>query len=142
MINRILDADAFEKLLEWLENEIAMDSNVYKINLENMIVKQAFLESTIYNKKLFLQKINELATPAPEPQESIFDADGWCWDMDLTPDSENVIFYITNLDLKIKRASTGMKIGKEFYFPMVSEKDKPIAWRPLPTLPTGGNNDK
>ena len=37
MINRILDADAFEKLLEWLENEIAMDSNVYKINLENMM---------------------------------------------------------------------------------------------------------
>lgn len=39
-------------------------------------------------------KINELATPAPEPHQSIFDADGWCWDMDLTP--------ITIVGVKIK----------------------------------------
>ena len=71
---------------------------------------------------------------AIEPQESIFDADGWCWDMDLAPENENVILYIVNPDLKTKRATTGMRIGKEFYFARVSERDRPIAWKPL-TLP-------
>lgn len=76
-----------------------------------------------------------LPTHAPEPQESNFDADGWCYDMDLLHSHENVLLYVINPDLKTKRATTGMRIDKDFYFARVSERDKAIAWRPLPTPP-------
>jgi hypothetical protein len=57
MTKRMIDADALEKLETWLsEHEAKFNASIYS----------------------FKQTIKELATPAPEPQESIFDAQGWC----------------------------------------------------------------
>jgi len=129
MTKRILDADAL--LLRIKNSSFLKDKS-------NMDTMQACREIGFKSALDYvIDSINELATPA-EPQESIFDADGWCWDMDLAPDSENVIFYITNFNLKTKRAATGKRINKHFYFSMESGKDEPVAWQPLPKLPTGG----
>lgn len=89
----------------------------------------------INGKLIHEEKIKELATPVPEPQESIFDAEGWCWDMDSLHDNGDVLLYVINPDLKTKRATVGKKIDKNFYFARVSERDRPNAWKPLPTLP-------
>ena len=125
MTDRKIDADA---LVDALSRVTFPRQSGFHISYKEMMDKVKYI-------------INELATPAPEPQESIFDADGWCWDMNKAPSNENVIFYITNLDLKTKRASTGMRVHKEFCFPMVSEKDKAIAWRPMPKLPNADTTE-
>ena len=138
MTKRMIDADALEKLFEWLDNEIAMDNKIYKINLEAGYAKQPSLESTLYNKKRFLQKINELATPVPEPQESIFDADGWCWDLSLVDNNEEYHFLIESHRECVGYKTTNKKsyyqiIGLTWFIQENLEEneclgDKIIAW--------------
>ena len=79
MSKRMIDADV---LVEWLHKNFEYCEDIHGI--QKLVVSYRFL----------LDKIQELATPAPEPQESIFDAEGWCWDMDLAP--------ITIIGVKIK----------------------------------------
>lgn len=58
-----VNADALDKLETWLsEHTSKFDASIYSF-------KQTIKELSINN----------------QPQESIFDADGWCWDMDLAP---------------------------------------------------------
>ena len=118
MTKRMIDADALD---EWLGRNFEYCEDIHGI--EKLVVSYGFL----------LKKIKELSTPAPEPQQSIFDADGWCWDMDLVPDRQSVILCIDNPCFK-RRATTGMRIDKEFSFAMVSERDNPVAWKLL-TIP-------
>jgi len=101
-------------------------------------------------------KIEELATldPAPAPQESIFDADGWCWDIDEAP------ITITGAKIKFfdilvtKKYRVGAKnefkqnerVCDVWFDDVLKLRDKNqekiniadinvLAWRPLPKLP-------
>jgi len=120
MTKRIIDADA---LLKWVKRHEIEDEN----ETGHYVVISFDLE----------EKINELATPAPEPQESIFDADGWCKKLKLMPrrpESYKCLMWL-------KHKKTGgeiFKVVKTFIFPDWFYKYDLIAWRPLPT---GGNND-
>ena len=98
--------------------------------------EQKVSEMSLYNfiNYIFSGKYKKYESVELEPQESIFDSDGWCWDMDLALDRENVLLYVINPDLKTNRATTGMRIDKEFSFAMVSERDNPVAWKLL-TIP-------
>lgn len=123
MTKRMIDADAVGRILVGI-----MKRGSYNIMGVEYSIDVPILQNIMH-------RINELATPAPEPQESIFDADRWCWDMDSLHDYGDVLLYVINPDLKTKRATVGKKIDKNFYFARVSERDRPNAWRPLPTLP-------
>jgi hypothetical protein len=141
MTKKIIDADAFEKLVEWLnEQEARFDASIYEVK----------------------RKIEELATPVPETQESIFDADGWCWDLSLAPHNgchlllKNYIsddFFIMydcykNIDEDYWRSFSlpneyklwnGLKTDDTLInnlFKNVSlDEYEEVAWRPLPKLP-------
>jgi hypothetical protein len=111
-----------------------------------------------------LSKINELATPA-EPQESIFDADGWCWDMNLAPhDGCNLLLKNYNSDDFFIMYDCYKETQEDYWrshslpnecelwngfktddiiinngFKDVSlDEYEEVAWQPLPKLPTGG----
>ncbi len=143
---RMIDADA---LLEWVKSE------TYNIYCEEMM-RDYFM---VYSEDL-VKKINELATPAPEPQQSIYDAEGWCWDIDKAP--------ITIVGAKIKffdilvtkKYHTGAKsefkqneritnVWLDDYLKLRDSTQEKLsiadiavlAWRPLPTLPIGGASD-
>ena len=102
-----------------------------------------------------IETINELATPA-EPQESIFDADGWCWDMSLLKaDGTHVLLFDFHEGVSIGwRTDAGIYghadlINLTEEYPKREILDKIIqgyvikweAWKPF-KFPTGGNNDK
>lgn len=136
MTNGILEVDA---LLEWV------NKNKYPFTDEGTPLDIHY----IYSDDL-IKKINELATPVSEPQESIFDADGWCWDMSLIYNDKEYHFLIerTVASVKANRKTYYQTIG---YFDFIQSNLKDTylclgdtlkAWRPLPTLPTGGNHDK
>jgi hypothetical protein len=91
--------------------------------LENSYVGDTVIDQTAYVEKIvfyndLIKKINELATPAPEPQESIFDADGWCWDSSKAPEARVILLY-----------KSGAIIDG-----YVTPFKNIIAWRPLPTV--------
>lgn len=78
------------------------------------------------------------ATPAPEPQESIFDADGWCWDMDKAPENTWIngsdgkdVFYGINGDFWTSNQTSRIPVTS-----WINEYNVDIiAWRPFPTIP-------
>jgi hypothetical protein len=72
-----------------------------------------------------------------EPQQSIFDADGWCWDLSLIDLNNNDEQYHL-LYKNINRDFIGQYVG---YAWQTCYDHEIIAWRPLPKLPTGGDND-
>lgn len=131
MTKRIIDADA---LLAW-------------VNINTHDGGWNGQASVVFEDEL-IEKINELATPAPEPQtlESIYDAQGWCWDLSLIDKNEEYHFLIES-----HREGVGYKVtDKKSYYQRIgltwfieenleqneSLGDKIIAWRPLPPLPT------
>jgi hypothetical protein len=81
-----------------------------------------------------LHKIEELATldPAPAPQESIFDADGWCYDLKSIPKD-------TLIDLCVQSATDKSIVNREVNCLLSDDTYEEgyviIAWRPLPKLP-------
>ena len=77
MTEKMIDAD---ELLYWLDKNFEYCNDVHNVEIKAI------------SFKFLLKKINELATPAPEPQESIFDADGWCHNMDLAPKNGTPFF--------------------------------------------------
>ena len=119
MTKRVIDADA---LLEWIKEKCYSRTVPYiaEIALKN--------------------KVEELATPTPEPQESIFDADGWCYDLDKAPKKVKVLgcFYDEILGNYVGEFMVkDNKIIGINYFPLTNT---PIAWRPLPKAPKGATN--
>lgn len=126
MNKRMIDADA---LLRWVK-----------------ATKGLFDDETLddfYSSTL--NKINELATPALEPQESIFDADGWCWDLSLINNDDEYHFLIES-----HRGGVGHKVtDKKSYYQLIGLTwfidenlkeneclgDKIIAWKPIANLP-------
>ena len=76
------------------------------------------------------QKINELATPEPAPQEAIFDANGWCRDIDLAPKEKVIILLLKNTYGHTVTVSTIRN------YAVFSCYNKIKAWRPLPETPT------
>lgn len=140
MTKRMIDADA---LLELINDNSELITTGYS-NADDVLT----------------QKINELATPAPEPQESIYDAEGWCWDMDKAPVTA-IGYRIEFFDiLVLKKYHVGTQNEcKQYeriadvwldYELKLRDKDQQklniadvciLAWRPLPPLPTGGNHE-
>jgi hypothetical protein len=132
--NKIIDADA---LLEFMDSEIHKYINVHGEDWDYGI--------SYHDIK---RKINELSTPA-EPQESIFDADGWCWDLLLLDNNQEYHFLIertiANVGyVKANRKTYYQTIGF-FDFIQSNLKDTYLclgdtlkAWRPLPPLPRVG----
>lgn len=135
MSKKMIDADV---LLNWVKKkmesgELITETEHY--STENVIFVDDFIE-----------KINELATHAPEPQESIFDADGWCLDLSLIDNDNEYHFLIertvANIGyVKANRKTYYQTIG---YFDFIQSNLKDTylclgdtlkAWRPLPTLP-------
>ena len=105
MSKRILDADA---LLEWIYNSNSM------------------LELTLGITK----KINELATPV-EPQQIIFDADGWGSMYDVPKNIEIEVMVNNNTIIKAK-FDADLNICTDYDVNKIKVLNK---WRPLPTLP-------
>ncbi len=132
MTKRIIDADA---LLECVQ------SLAHGMYCEDMI-----RDYTVVVVDELINKINELATSAPAPQESV-DADGWL-DIKTAPYCKMLIVY--DSENKLSAVAT--------YRPAYSN-DPNKNWRdawdyskginfipthyrlPLPTIPTGGNHD-
>jgi hypothetical protein len=98
-----------------------------------------------------LHKIEELATldPAPAPQESIFDADGWCYDLKSIPKDTLIDLCVQSaIDKSVVNREVNYLLNEENLFyssdyehyldDTYEEGHLIIAWRPLPTLPTGG----
>lgn len=88
-----------------------------------------------------------LISELPTPQESIFDADGWCWDMEKAPKDGSVFLGIievasTNFSTEGMPEQSVSMIAwdciKEDFVDIVCEKTiiKVIAWRPLPPIPS------
>jgi hypothetical protein len=98
-----------------------------------------------------------------EPQESIFDADGWCWNMDKAPRDETRILGLTSFGAEVVKYHNEKNIyyGDNYFqisigwvgceqdstcFPEIHNplsgikkcQNQPIAWQPLPTISTGG----
>jgi len=119
MIKRMIDADA---LLEALGNKKPRV-------IINPPVAIGYGQAMCDIEEL----INELATPAPTPQESIFDAGGWCFDLSKAPIYPSTPLLVKTID--------GYTTTYNFYG--LNKKDH-VCWRFIfpPTLPTGGNNDK
>lgn len=126
MSKRMIDADALEN---WLKTQI----------------NKLPYYSTNNPYQAIINKINELATPAPEPQESIFDADGWCWDLSLINNDDEYHFLIES-----HRGGVGHKVtDKKSYYQLIGLTwfidenlkeneclgDKIIAWKPIANLP-------
>lgn len=113
MTKRMIDADVLSKKLEELANFIkdAYTGVSYKV----LEVKDA------------IQVINDFATTAPEPQESIFNAKGWCWDINKFKN-----YYSDNgFLIKTEYGYTTIRCGEQYRLRL---KDF-IAWRPLPNPP-------
>lgn len=136
MINKMIPADL---LLQWFSNQTYI-SFIDDIAVRFVDIKYGDI----------INKINELATPAPEPQESIFDADGWNNNFAEAPqgyDTPILIKYYCDWN-KAEGVTVGhyeepvADYGKEggFYTwyetGCIGETDKVknlIAWRLLPT---------
>lgn len=148
MTKRIIDADALDKLLEWINGELNYNDNKLKCetcnNQRRIGIKDA-LDSV-------LEKINELTTPAHEPQENInttpehFETIGQCIDW---------ILEVEN-DKSIKRSVTvypsgagaaefnrsDFEVNPYFTKKIVTTRRTeilpiatPTAWRPMPNIP-------
>ena len=180
MSKKMIDADALEKLLEWI------------VDNEEYVNDFVDVDGDYVHAYSLKEKIQELATPAPEPketcksnltkfsmqlfeaigqnseagkldisdddfdkmetiafklidamnlprdtrkteilpQESIFDADGWCW---------NMLIVSLNIKVEVKIESNyGLCIKTNtFEKPYTGNGHlfKYLAWRPLPTIP-------
>jgi hypothetical protein len=117
MINWI-DADA---LLEWI-NKNTQEGEWCGAN--------GWQADIVFLSEL-IEKINDLATPTPKPQESIFDADGWCWDFNKFKDYYSEYGFL----IKTETGYTTIRCGEQYRLCLKGA----IAWRPLPKLPTVGN---
>jgi hypothetical protein len=136
MKNKTVD---FDVLLEWI------NKNTFSQHNEALMYDYEI----VYSDKL-IRKINELATPNL-PQESIFDADGWCWDMSLVPKNDKIEVIVIDLASSKKETeiidSDSINFYIEFikYIADVHDKQSEFeelkfGWRPLPKLPNGGDN--
>jgi hypothetical protein len=111
MTNKMIDADA---LLRWIK-----------------ATKGLFDDETLDDFYLStLNKINELATPA-KPQESIFDANGWCWDFNKFKDYYSEYGFL----IKTDQSYTTIKCGEQYRLCLKGV----IAWQPLPKLSSRDN---
>ena len=141
----MMDADA---LVEWVINNT---SPYYRKDIDG---KYGFEVDCIIDILALRKKIQELSTPVPE--ESIFDADGWCWDMDKAPENQNIILLVNDkptFGLLSQTVSDEYKVPeyyeKQFFiytrtglmatleFCKENEFGRPLdikAWRPLPDL--------
>jgi hypothetical protein len=158
MTNKIIDADALEKLTEFCIKQKEISQNIidsYDIGVD--FVARHTHRGCVVIANAFIEKINELATPAPEPQESV-DAEGWCWDLDLAPkDGTDILVFVESsvygTSWQAVASYTFIKYSngenseyKEFMSPL-GDGQQPVdsctskikAWQPLPKLPTGGN---
>ena len=132
MTNKIIDVDALHQrigkysLARHLEyrKDIEYVRNTPEIVSRYKHIDEHFTRAINYISSI----IEELATPAPEPQQSVFDADVWCWDLDKAP-KETVLLIKTNY-------SFGYRVTINFYG---LHKETDLAWKVLPALPTGGN---
>lgn len=112
MTKKMIDADA---LLDILKDDCLSK----RVNGKKVI----YLDDVAFHITNMIYKLY----PQLIPQESIFDADGWCYDFDKFKDyfSENGYLIKTETDY------TTIKCGHQYRLCL---KDV-IAWRPLPTLP-------
>jgi hypothetical protein len=73
----------------------------------------------------------------------ILDADGWCWDMKSMPMSEDVLLLVSCEGERYitisRRCSREHAIEHNLYLSWNGCDFDELAWRPLPKLPTGGN---
>jgi hypothetical protein len=123
MTNRMIDADALLEQIEIEKNNCPfIDSNSKRgwgcalMNIE--------------------QHIGLMITP--EPQESIFDADGWSKDFSIMPKDTWVQITFNNCVKAIAKFDKNLNIICTDWCDV--DKIKTInKWRPLPTLPTGDN---
>lgn len=91
MKNRMIDAGALDKFLEWIDKNYEYCNDIHGI------------ETKVVSFKFLLDKIQELATPAPEPQEQVIDIYN-------TKINGNSIFY--NLSEKIGDLKTSYGLKK------------------------------
>ena len=136
MTKRMIDADV-------IENYILNNHRPHYSKDEQG--RYIFVGDILINLSDIRGKINELATPAPESQESIFDADGWCWDLSLINNDDEYHFLIES-----HRGGVGHKVtDKKSYYQLIGLTwfidenlkeneclgDKIIAWKPIANLP-------
>lgn len=121
MSKRTIDADA---LLAWVSSK--HDSAVCSCERNFIFITK--------------EKINELATLAPKPQEIIYDAKGWCFDMSTVPIDENILLLCESC--LISEVVIARKPFKDAECQYSTENFcgcctiMELAWRPLPPLPT------
>ena len=150
MTKRMIDADDLEI---WLNEKRDYITNT-------IIDSESYMELIDFIDNTLMPKINELATSAPEPQENIYDSDGWCWDMDKAPVTAIgcLIKFFDILVLKKYHVGTQNEC-KQYeriadvwldYELKLKDKDQQklniadvsiLAWRPILTLPKGGLSD-
>lgn len=165
MSKRMIDADAlFKHIKQILKTAISereyysADKNVYlsrrnppKSALKTLKTVLFEIEDAFVKlpRKLCLQDSSvddkELAAPAPESQESIFDADGWCRDLKAIPKNTLIdlavqcvkdksmnreVNYTLNDDNNFYSSDYDHYLDDTYEFGYVI-----VAWRPLPTLP-------
>lgn len=95
MTKRMIDADALLEKIHNTMQDIFSDSLVALPH--KGILRDVSVEEILYCMQDYIEQI---ATPAPEPQESIFDADGWCWDMEKAPYNTRIWVLMENCNLK------------------------------------------
>lgn len=116
---RILKADAFKELWDWL------DKNYETAQEKGYITAQYAYDKTI-------RKIHELATPTYKPQESIKNTDGWYSDFTKTPDE-----YIAHNGCRLAFIEHGIitPLGDIVAFDEEYFKKTVKQWRHMPTIP-------
>jgi hypothetical protein len=132
MTKRMIDADA---LSGWVREHgdcivKTQDRHIERcVNIGN--IEELYIPYTI-----IIKKINKLAisAPAPESQDSIFDAEGWCWDMGKAPKE-----YIAHNGCRLAWINYDeiIPLGDIMAFDEKYFKKSMKQWRPLPKLPTG-----
>lgn len=67
-----------------------------------------------------IETINELATPVTEPQESIFDAEGWCKDFEISQEYNKILVVTYKNDIIIASPQSKNSTWQK--------------WQPLPSV--------
>lgn len=150
MTKRIIDVDIVERILtnaikrstyNIMGVEYDIDKAVF-VNILHKIEELATAEtqeiSTKANDHNYLLDVNDISV-VNIPQESIFDADGWCRDMKSMPMGEDVLLLVSCENEWYRT------VGRQYSKQHDIEHDLSLswsncdfyelAWRPLPNLP-------